>query len=72
MRVNTNQYFKEIIPNEGYVLTDWDANDIKDFTFYEIMAVPFSFNEAALREITIEEKEYILKLQEEDLNNDSL
>ena len=68
MKVTTNQYFKEIIPEEGMVLTDWDANDIKDFTFYEIMAVPFSFNETSLREISIEERNYLLKIQEDEEN----
>lgn len=71
MIVNINQYFKEITPDEGKVLTDWDGNDIKDFTFYEIMAVPFSFDESELREITIQELDNLLKAQE-DLENDSL
>lgn len=70
MKVTTNQYFKEIIPEEGMVLTDWDANDVKDFTFYEIMAVPFGFDETKLREISFQERDYLIGLQM-NLNNEN-
>ena len=64
MNVVNKKYFYELTPDEGYVLTDWDKNDIIDYSSYKIVVCPLITPIENFYEITVEEDYYNLRLQE--------
>lgn len=64
MNIETKNNMKVITPDEGYVLTTWDGNDILEFSYYRKVYAPLT-STIEYREITEEEKnEYERQLEE--------
>lgn len=57
MEKNINNYFMELIPDEGCVLTDWDGKDILDYNSYKIVCAPLNTDFRVFRDISIEDDE---------------
>lgn len=66
MKIETNDKFKKIIPEDGFVLTSFkDGDDILNYASAKVMYVPLNANLENLREISVEENDNYIKLQEE-------
>lgn len=66
MRIETNDKFKKITPEEGFVLTSFkDGDDILKYTSAKVIYAPLNADLEDLREISVEENDSYLKLQEE-------
>lgn len=55
--------FIEITANEGYVLTDWDKQDILSYTSTKIMVCPLNYDYSGYYTITDEEDERLMNDQ---------
>lgn len=55
--------FIEITANEGYVMTDWDGNDILDYTSTKQLICPKGYNYTAYYTVTDEQDERLLNEQ---------
>lgn len=66
MKIETNDKFKKITPEEGLVLTSFkEGDDILNYTSARVIYAPLNANLEDLREISVEENDSYLKLQEE-------
>lgn len=60
-----------LYPDENMVLTDWNREDIKEFTFAKIQIIlPISYDYSSYYEITNEECEQLEQQQLEILRNE--
>lgn len=60
--IRTTDRFIEIVANEGYVMTDWNGNDIMDYTSTKQLICPVNYDYGAYRTITDErDAEYVEK-----------
>lgn len=57
MEKNINNYFMELIPDEGCVLTDWNGKDILEYNSYTIVCAPLNTDFRVFKEISIEDDE---------------
>lgn len=66
MKIETNDKFKKITPEEGLILTSYkEGDDILSYTSARVIYAPLNANLEDLREISVEENDSYLKLQEE-------
>lgn len=60
--IRTTDRFIEIVADEGYVMTDWDGNDILDYISTKVLICPVNYDYGAYYTITDEQDaEYIEK-----------
>lgn len=58
--IRTTDRFIEIVANEGYVMTDWNGDDIMDYTSTKQLICPVNYDYGAYRTITDEQDaEYV-------------
>lgn len=61
--------FKKIWCSDGHYMTDWNKENIEQFTYSKIIYCPISFNHSNIYCITEEEKERLEKEQMEFIEN---
>lgn len=60
--IRTTDRFIEITANEGYVMTDWNGDDIMDYTSTKVLICPVNYDYDVYRTITDEQDaEYVEK-----------
>lgn len=58
--IRTTDRFVEIVADEGYVMTDWNGNDILNYTSTKQLICPVNYDYGAYRTITDEQDaEYV-------------
>lgn len=58
--IRTTDRFIEIVADEGYVMTDWNGDDIMDYTSTKQLICPVNYDYGAYRTITDEQDaEYV-------------
>ena len=55
--------FIEITANEGYVMTDWNGDDIMDYTSTKQLICPLGYDYSGYYTITIEQDAEYMELQ---------
>lgn len=68
MNIDRNEKFIVITAEEGYVITDWDGNDILNYTSSTILYCPLNMDISGYYEITEEKDEEYKRLQEQTIN----
>lgn len=63
IRVRETDKFIEITANDGYVMTDWDGNDILNYTSTKQLICPLNYDYGAYYTVTDEENERLLNEQ---------
>lgn len=63
--VRETDKFIEITANEGYVMTDWDGNDILNYTSTKQLICPVNYDYGAYYTITDEQDAEYIELQKE-------
>lgn len=61
MNTEIKNNMQVITPTEGYVMTDWDGNDILNFNYCSIIYAPLSANTEGYREIPTDEAKMLEK-----------
>lgn len=60
--IRTTDRFIEIVADEGYVMTDWNGDDIMDYTSTKVLICPVNYDYDVYRTITDEQDaEYVEK-----------
>lgn len=63
--VRETDKFIEITANDGYVMTDWDGNDILNYTSTKQLICPLNYDYGAYYTITDEQDAEYIELQKE-------
>lgn len=66
--VRETDKFIEITANDGYVMTDWDGNDILNYTSTKQLICPVNYDYGAYYTITDEQDAEYKRLQEQTIN----
>ena len=61
--IRTTDRFIEITANEGYVMTDWNGNDILNYTSTKVLICPVNYDYGAYYTITDEDDTKYMELQ---------
>ena len=71
MLIEETDKFLKITAEEGFFLTEFneEVDDILHFSSCKIMFSPLNYDVTNIREITAEENDLYLKLQEEKIND---
>jgi hypothetical protein len=58
--IRTTDRFIEIVADDGYVMTDWNGDDIMDYTSTKVLICPVNYDYSVYRTITDEQDaEYV-------------
>lgn len=63
MNTEIKNNMKVITADEGMVMTNWDGENILDFSYCRIIYAPVNFNVDSYREITQDEAEELIEKQ---------
>ena len=63
MKIDNKTNMMMITADEGMVITNWDGENILDFSYCRIIYAPVNFNTDSYREITQDEAEKLIEKQ---------
>ena len=67
MTIETKATYQIIKADDGMVLTEWDGDDILNYSYATKQYSPLTYDITKLREITQEESDRLVKEQEEKI-----
>ena len=72
IEIRITDYFQDLTPVEGYVITSWDGEDIMEFSYSTTIVCPLDYNISGYYTITVEDakakEEEIARIIEEEIN----
>lgn len=73
IKVRITDNFQELTPVEGYVITNWDGEDIYSFTYSTTVVCPLNYDISGYYTMTVEdakakEDEIARIIEEEEIN----
>lgn len=72
IELNEKYNFYHLISEEGMVLTDWDGEDIREYTSSTELYCPLTVDTSKYYEITVEEDEVNIRRYEEVIAEDEI
>lgn len=67
INIRMTEAFKELTPVEGFVITNWNKEDIKEFTYTTLLVCPIDYDYSEYYTITVEKANELEKELNEEI-----
>jgi hypothetical protein len=67
INIRITDKFKELTPVEGFVITNWNKEDIKEFTYTTLLICPLEYDYSEYYTITVEKANELEKELNEEI-----